>query len=91
MYCLSGDRSTASSVPSSASSFKLQCLLRKVRRAPKRGAAGLQPRKSKEPVDLMVLNVLHDLPFSRNEPLNPADDLYIRILKNKIRNVEGLR
>jgi hypothetical protein len=32
----------------------------------------------------MISNVLHDLPFSQNEPLKSADDYYIRILKNKL-------
>jgi hypothetical protein len=32
----------------------------------------------------MILKVLRDLPFSRNQPLKSADDQYIIILKNKL-------
>jgi hypothetical protein len=32
----------------------------------------------------MISEVLHDLPFSRNQPLKSADDWYMRILKNKL-------
>jgi hypothetical protein len=32
----------------------------------------------------MTLNHLHDLPFSRNQPLKSADDWGIAILQNKI-------
>jgi hypothetical protein len=35
-------------------------------------------------VDIMISKVLHDFPFSRNQPLKSADDKYIRILKNKL-------
>jgi hypothetical protein len=38
-------------------------------------------------VHMTILNVLHDLPFSRNQPLQSAVDKYIRILKNKIKNL----
>lgn len=34
-------------------------------------------------VDNMVLNVSVYLPFNQNQPLQLADDLYIRTLKNK--------
>jgi hypothetical protein len=30
------------------------------------------------------MNILGDLPFSRNQPLKSADDQCIRILKNKL-------
>jgi len=33
-----------------------------------------QNRFKKKNVDTIVLNVLRDLPFSRNEPLKSADD-----------------
>jgi len=32
----------------------------------------------------MTFDVLRDLPFSRNQPLNSVDDCYFRILKNEI-------
>jgi hypothetical protein len=32
----------------------------------------------------MISKVLRDFPFSRNQPLKSADDLYSRILKNKL-------
>jgi hypothetical protein len=32
----------------------------------------------------MISKVLHDLPFSQNQPLKLADDKHIRILKNKL-------
>ena len=32
----------------------------------------------------MIPNVLHVLPFNRNQSLKQADDQYIRILKNKL-------
>jgi hypothetical protein len=32
----------------------------------------------------MIAKVLLDLPSSRNQPLKSADELYIRILKNKL-------
>jgi hypothetical protein len=36
-------------------------------------------------VDTRILSILHNLPFSRNQPLKSADDYYIGILKNKIK------
>jgi hypothetical protein len=33
----------------------------------------------------MVLQVLHDLPFSRNQQLKSADDKWMRIFKNNIK------
>jgi hypothetical protein len=33
---------------------------------------------------MMILNILHDLHFSQNQPLEMADDKHIRIFKNKI-------
>jgi predicted RNA-binding protein len=38
----------------------------------------------------MISKVLLDLPFSLNQPLISADDLYIRILENKVKNIEVL-
>jgi hypothetical protein len=35
-------------------------------------------------VDIMISKVLHDLPFSQNQPLKLADDQYIKIYKNKL-------
>jgi hypothetical protein len=35
--------------------------------------------------------VLHDLPFSRTQPLKSADDKYIGIFKNKTKNLGILR
>jgi hypothetical protein len=32
----------------------------------------------------MISKVLRDLPFSRNKPMESADDQYIRILENKL-------
>jgi hypothetical protein len=34
-----------------------------------------------------ILNVLRDPSFSQNQPLKPADDQYIRILKNVIKKL----
>jgi hypothetical protein len=42
-------------------------------------------------VDMMIPNVLHGLPFSRNQLQKLASDRYIRILKNKIKNLGCLR
>jgi hypothetical protein len=39
-------------------------------------------------VDIMMSNVLRDLLFSQNQQLNSADDLHIRILKNKFRKLK---
>jgi hypothetical protein len=39
----------------------------------------------------MIWNVLRDLPFNQNQVLKSADDWYIRILKNKIKNLGCLR
>jgi hypothetical protein len=60
-------------------------------------AAGLQrPQfpenrnlKNTDFVDTMTSNVLRDFPFNRNQPLKPADDWYIRILKNKLIKLEN--
>jgi hypothetical protein len=58
-----------------------------------RGGAGLQPvpnpqklklKKKTDFVDIMISEVLRDLPFCRNQPLKSADDWYIRILKNTL-------
>jgi hypothetical protein len=50
------------------------------------------PTKSKfkntEFVHLMICNVSRDLPSSCNQSLELADDLYIRILKNKIKELK---
>jgi hypothetical protein len=35
----------------------------------------------------MMFSVLPFLPFSQNQPLKLADDWYMRILKNKIKDV----
>jgi hypothetical protein len=60
---------------------------------PRGGTAGLQPPppnpqnrnlKNTRFVDIVISEVLRDFPFSRNQPLNSADDQYIRILKNKL-------
>jgi hypothetical protein len=40
---------------------------------------------------MIISNVLRDLPFSQNQPLKSADDQYIRILKNKMKNLGSLR
>ena len=40
--------------------------------------------KNTDFVDIKISKVLHDLPFSQNQPLKSADDLYIRILKNNL-------
>jgi hypothetical protein len=47
--------------------------------------------KFKKIVDMMISNVLRDLPFSRNQHLKSADDYFIGILKNKMKNLESLR
>jgi hypothetical protein len=54
--------------------------------------AGLQPpkyelKKNTDFVDTKKSKVLHDLPFSLNQPLKPADDWYIKIVK-KLTNTE---
>jgi hypothetical protein len=36
----------------------------------------------------MVSKVLHDLPFSQNQPLKLADDLNISVMKNKFKKVK---
>jgi len=38
-------------------------------------------------VDIMIPNVLHGLLFSRNQVQKLTNDEYIRILKNKIKNL----
>jgi hypothetical protein len=38
--------------------------------------------KNTDFVDIIMSNVLRDVPFSRNQPLKSVDDWYIRILKN---------
>jgi hypothetical protein len=38
-------------------------------------------KKNTDFLDMIVSNVLLDLPFSRNQPMKSADDWYIRILK----------
>jgi len=35
----------------------------------------------------MMLNVLHILPFSQNQPLKLTNDWYMRVFKNKIKYV----
>jgi hypothetical protein len=37
----------------------------------------------------MISIVLHDTPFSQNQPLKTADDYYIAVVKNK--NLRSLR
>jgi hypothetical protein len=61
------------------------------RGAPKGGCWGAAPPKPKNQdlkntdyVDVMISNVLRDLPFSRNQPLKLVDNWYIRILRNKL-------
>jgi hypothetical protein len=45
------------------------------------------PFNSTDFVDAIILNVSRDLPFSRNQPLQSADNYeYVKILKNKIQN-----
>ena len=60
--------------------------------APKGEAAGMQPPshieiKSTDFVDTMISKVLRDLTFSLNQPLKSARDLYIGILKHKIKTL----
>ena len=61
--------------------------------APGRGGSeGVQPppqkpkfkKRNTDFVDIIIANVLCDLPFSRNKPLKSTDDQNIRILKNKL-------
>jgi hypothetical protein len=40
---------------------------------------------------MMISNVLHDLPFSRNQLLKSTDDQYIGILENEIKEIGYLR
>jgi hypothetical protein len=42
--------------------------------------------KKQDFVDMMIMNILCDLPFSQNEPLKSPDDFheYINILNNRI-------
>ena len=42
----------------------------------------IEIQKDTEFVDAIMLNVLRDLAFSRNQPLKSADGLYIGILGN---------
>lgn len=42
-------------------------------------------------VDVMIWNILHDWPFSWNQPLTLAHDYYIGVLKNKARNLYSPR
>jgi hypothetical protein len=42
---------------------------------------------NKDFADTMILNVLHDLHFGQNQPLKSANDQYIRILQNIIKNL----
>jgi hypothetical protein len=49
-------------------------------------------KKNTDFVDITIWEVLHDLHFSRSQPLKSADDYYIKILKNKLisfKNQEG--
>jgi hypothetical protein len=51
---------------------------------------GLQPpkwqfKKNASSVDMVISDVLHDLPFSRKQSLKSADNQYIGVLKNKIK------
>jgi hypothetical protein len=69
------------------------------RGASKVGTAGLQPTHTPPPphtktkfrntdfVDTLILNVLRDLPFGRNNPLKSSDDYRIIILKNKTKEL----
>jgi hypothetical protein len=36
----------------------------------------------------MISEVLHDLPFSQNQPLKLTDEYCLRILKNKLMRLE---
>jgi hypothetical protein len=62
--------------------------------SPKCGEGGGSPSqieiKKTVFLDKMVSRVLRDLPFNRNQPLKTADDLYIRILKNKTKISHGV-
>jgi hypothetical protein len=40
--------------------------------------------KNTDLLDIMISKVLCGFPFSRNQPLQSADDQYVRILKNKL-------
>jgi hypothetical protein len=37
--------------------------------------------------DATTLNLLHDLPLSRNQPLKSADDWCVAVLKNKMKKL----
>jgi len=39
----------------------------------------------------MILDILHALSFSRNQPVQSVGDYCIRILKNKTKNLGWLR
>ena len=39
-------------------------------------------------LDALMCNIIHDLPFSLNQPLKSADDWYIGVLKNKVRKLK---
>jgi len=45
-------------------------------------------KKEKNFVDTMISNILHDLRFSLNEPLQSADKWYFGILQNVIKTYE---
>jgi len=49
-----------------------------------------QNLKTTDFVDMMILNVLRDTPFSRNQPLKFAGEMYIRTKKKNL-HVECLR
>jgi hypothetical protein len=60
------------------------------------GAAKLQPPldlpktkfKITDFIGMMIPKFLHDLPFSQNQPLTSADNLYIRVLRNKLNRIK---
>jgi hypothetical protein len=67
-------------------------LLSGFRRHPKKGLPGSSPpsqaeRRKTQILWAVILNVLRDLPISRNQPLKSADYYCIGILENKIKNL----
>jgi len=52
------------------------------------GSKATQIKKKNTFVDMVISEVLHDLPFNRKQPLKSADDQYIGVLGSKIRNLD---
>jgi hypothetical protein len=47
--------------------------------------------KNTDFVDIVISEISRDFPFSRNQPLKSADYRYVRILKNKLMELNKTR